>query len=90
MKRKTLQNNWFEMCGQISEGWDDLTDEDLDQISGNPDKLLMILQEEYGDAKNLASVKVKMRMTAYENKGKKNRPNREVRGSEYLYYDSDD
>ena len=32
MERKILQNNWIEMRGQISEWWDDLTDEDLDRI----------------------------------------------------------
>ena len=92
MERKILQNNWIEMRGQISEWWDDLTDKDLDMIDGNPDQLITVLQERYGYTRNLAFVEVKLRMASYhpEDKGRDNRSNRAVRGSQYSYYDNDD
>ena len=65
MERKILQNNWIEMRGQISEWWDDLTDEDLDRIDGNPDQLITVLQERYGYTRNLAFMEVKIRMARY-------------------------
>jgi len=92
MERKILQNNWIEMRGQISEWWDDLTDEDLDRIDGNPDQLITVLQERYGYTRNLAVVEVKVRMAGYcpEDEGRKTRSNRAVRVSQYSYYDNDD
>jgi len=33
MERKFLQHNWREMRTQLSEWWDDFTDEDLDMIN---------------------------------------------------------
>ena len=92
MERKILQNNWSEMRGQISEWWDDLTDEDLDRIDGNPDQLITVLQERYGYTRNLAFLEVEIRMASYrpENEERKNRSNKAVRVSQYSYYDDDD
>lgn len=92
MERKIWQNNWIEMRGQISEWWDDLTDEDLDRIDGNPNQLIQVLQERYGYTRNLAVVEVKVRMAGYrpEDEGRKRRSNRAVRVSQYSYYDNDD
>ena len=63
------------MRGQISEWWDDLTDEDLDRIDGNPDQLITVLQERYGYTRNLAFAEIKLRMASYhpDGKGKENR-----------------
>ena len=65
MERKNFQNNWSEMRDQISEWWDDLTEEDLDVINGNQEQLIAVLQERYGYTRNLAFVEVKIRMASY-------------------------
>ena len=91
MERKFLQNNWSEMRGQISEWWDDLTDEDLDMIDGNQEKLITVLQERYGYTRNLAFMEVKIRMANYhpESEGIEKRSNKDLRSLQYFNYDDD-
>lgn len=87
MERKILQNNSIEMRGQISEWWDDLTDEDLDRIDGSPHKLVTVLQERYRYTRNLAFVEVKICMASYdlEDEGRKNRSGKALRVPHYSH-----
>jgi len=89
MKRKLLQSNWREMRGQISEWWDDLTDEDLDMIAGNEERLFMVLQEHYGYTRNMAITEVKSWMAGYHLDGK-GREKRSYKDMGMLQYSSDD
>ncbi len=43
-----LMGNWREMRGRIRQQWGKLTDNQIDQIAGNYDRLLGVLQENYG------------------------------------------
>ena len=43
-----LKGKWQQMKGQAKVQWGKLTDDDLDQIDGNLDKLAGRLQERYG------------------------------------------
>jgi uncharacterized protein YjbJ (UPF0337 family) len=43
-----LRSQWRELRGKIRQQWGQLTDEELDQIQGNPDALIRKLQERYG------------------------------------------
>lgn len=45
---EALRSQWRELRGKIRQQWGQLTDEELDQIQGNPDALIRKLQERYG------------------------------------------
>ncbi|MFT3892052.1 MAG: CsbD family protein [Anaerolineales bacterium] len=48
MNRNILQGKWKQLRGEIRERWGELTDDDLDQVAGQSDKLAGMLQERYG------------------------------------------
>ena len=48
MNRDVLEGKWKQLRGAIKETWGDLTDDELDQISGRYDKFVGKLQERYG------------------------------------------
>ncbi len=48
MDSNVLQGQWQKLRGDISTKWGKLTNDDLDQIAGNKDKLVGTLQERYG------------------------------------------
>lgn len=49
-----IQGKWKQVKGSVKEKWGDLTDDELDQIEGNKDKLAGKLQEKYGWSKEEA------------------------------------
>lgn len=49
-----LEGKWKQLKGDIRVKWGELTDDDLEQIAGNRDKLAGKLQERYGIAKEEA------------------------------------
>lgn len=48
MHSYVLEGQWRQLRGKIREEWGKLTDDDLDQVNGNYDQLVGILQERYG------------------------------------------
>lgn len=52
MNWDVIQGKWKQVKGSVKEKWGELTDDELDQIDGNKDKLAGKLQEKYGWAKN--------------------------------------
>ncbi len=48
MNRNILQGKWKQLRGEIRTRWGELTDDDLDQVAGQSDKLAGVLQERYG------------------------------------------
>ena len=48
------EGKWKQLKGSVKEKWGKLTDDDLTQIAGNKDKLVGIVQERYGIAKEEA------------------------------------
>ena len=48
IKANILEGRWMQLRGSIREKWGELTDDELDQISGKRDRLAGILQERYG------------------------------------------
>jgi len=53
-----LKGKWTQLKGEARLQWGKLTDDDLDQIEGNSEKLLGKLQERYGYAKEDAEREV--------------------------------
>jgi uncharacterized protein YjbJ (UPF0337 family) len=54
MNAYTLKGQWHQVKGEIKTQWGKLTDNDLDQISGQSEKLIGKLQERYGYARDRA------------------------------------
>lgn len=54
MNSDILQGKWKQMKGEIQNKWGKLTNDDLDRIEGNQEKMLGVLQERYGYAKDEA------------------------------------
>jgi len=48
MNRNILQGKWKQLRGEIRERWGELTDDDLDKVAGQSEKLAGALQERYG------------------------------------------
>jgi len=53
-----LKGKWQQLKGEARIQWGKLTDDDLDQIQGNAEKLAGKLQERYGYAKDEAHKEV--------------------------------
>jgi len=49
-----VEGNWMQIKGKVKEQWGKLTDDQLDQIEGRRDRLVGVLQEQYGLAKDQA------------------------------------
>ena len=54
MKKDTLAGEWKQLRGEAQRKWGKLTDDDLDQVQGDLQKLLGKIQERYGHAKEHA------------------------------------
>jgi uncharacterized protein YjbJ (UPF0337 family) len=48
MNKNVLEGKWKQLRGSIRERWGELTNDDLDQIAGNHERLAGVLQEKYG------------------------------------------
>ena len=48
MNSSELESKWQKLRGEIRSQWGKLTDDDLERIAGNKDKLIGVVQERYG------------------------------------------
>ena len=48
MNSSELERKWQKLKGEIRSQWGKLTDDDLERIAGNKDKLIGVVQERYG------------------------------------------
>ena len=51
MNKDVLAGKWRQLRGRIKTEWGNLTDDDLDRISGNYDMLVGKIQEIYGKSR---------------------------------------
>ena len=58
MNWDVIEGKWKQFSGEVQAQWGKLTDDDLDVIAGNKDKLVGKLQERYGWSRNEAENKV--------------------------------
>ena len=58
MNRDQLQGQWKQIMGEAKRQWGKLTDDDLQQVEGDRDKLVGAIQEKYGKSKEEAEREV--------------------------------
>ena len=58
MNWDTIQGKWKQAMGSAKAKWGELTDDDLDQVDGERDKLVGKVQEKYGLSKEEADKQV--------------------------------
>jgi len=58
MNTDQIQGKWEQIKGEAKVQWGKLTDDDLDQVEGNAQKLAGRIQERYGYAKEQAEREV--------------------------------
>jgi uncharacterized protein YjbJ (UPF0337 family) len=66
MNKDILQGKWMQMRGEIKRKWGKLTDDEMDQINGQYDKLVGVVQERYGYSRDRAEKEVERFMTDYD------------------------
>lgn len=59
MNRDIIEGKWSQVKGSVQKQWGALTDDDLDQIEGNREKLLGKIQEAYGRSRDAAEKELK-------------------------------
>ena len=58
MNKDQLQGKWLQIKGAVKAQWGKLTNDDLDEIDGNLERLVGIVQERYGYARERAEKEV--------------------------------
>jgi uncharacterized protein YjbJ (UPF0337 family) len=68
MNREILAGKWKQMLGELKTWWGKLTDDDVDTIGGQKDKLTGLLQEKYGYTREKAEQEIERRFQEYGDK----------------------
>jgi len=63
-----LAGKWKQMRGELRTWWGKLTDDDFETIGGQKDKLIGLLQERYGFAREQAEQEVERHLQEYSDK----------------------
>lgn len=58
MNRDVLQGKWKQMKGRVRERWGELTNDDVDRMTGASEQLVGKIQERYGIAQDEAQREV--------------------------------
>jgi uncharacterized protein YjbJ (UPF0337 family) len=58
MNKDIFLGKWKQLRGQLKVAWGKLTDDDMDKVAGNYDKLVGLLQERYGYTREQAEAEV--------------------------------
>jgi uncharacterized protein YjbJ (UPF0337 family)/sporulation protein YlmC with PRC-barrel domain len=66
MNKDIVEGNWKQMRGHIKEWWGKLTNDDLDKINGQCDRLVGLIQEKYGYTKAQAEQELERHLSDCE------------------------
>ncbi len=58
MNKNVMQGKWKQIRGAVKQQWGKLTDDQIEQINGNYDRLAGVLQEQYGYSQDRARMEV--------------------------------
>jgi len=87
MNWSTVQGNWNEAKGKVKTQWGRLTDDDLTRVEGHKDRLIGVIQQKYGIAKDKAEQQLDEFMSANESfvsKAKEGAQEAVEKGREYV------
>ena len=65
MNQDVFAGQWKQMRGELKSWWGKLADDDFDRIGGQKDKLIGVVQEKYGYAREKAQQEVERRLKEY-------------------------
>ena len=65
MNEDVFAGQWKQMRGELKSWWGKLADDDLDRIGGQKDKLIGLVQEKYGYARDHAEQEVEWRFKEF-------------------------
>ena len=65
MDANILKGKWLQLKGSVREKWGQLTDDDVDRVSGSAERLVGVIQERYGYAKQRAEDEVDAWLARY-------------------------
>jgi uncharacterized protein YjbJ (UPF0337 family) len=65
MDANILKGKWLQLKGNVREKWGQLTDDDVDRVGGSAERLVGIIQERYGYAKQQAEAEVDSFLNRY-------------------------
>lgn len=51
VNQQTISGNWNELKGKLREQWGELSDDELDQVHGNAEQLIGLLQRKTGNSR---------------------------------------
>ena len=74
MNKDIFEGKWKQVRGELRGWWGKLTDDDLDQVAGELDKFVGLLQERYGYSREQAEEEIEKRVNEYEATLKKDMP----------------
>jgi uncharacterized protein YjbJ (UPF0337 family) len=74
MNKDVFEGMWKQVRGEAKVWWGKLTDDDLDQVGGEFDKFVGLLQERYGYSREQAEEEIEKRVNEYEATLKKDMP----------------
>jgi uncharacterized protein YjbJ (UPF0337 family) len=69
MNDDVFKGQWRQMRGSLKSWWGRLTDDDLEEIGGQKDKLVGLVQERYGQTRDEAERDVERRLSEYGDGG---------------------
>ncbi|CDO60012.1 Protein yjbJ [Candidatus Phaeomarinobacter ectocarpi] len=58
MSNTVLKGKWHELKGSAKTKWGKLTDDEVDQVDGNAERLIGLVQQKYGKARDAAEKEV--------------------------------
>lgn len=59
MNKDIVAGKWKQIKGKAQEKWGELTNDELDQVNGNMQQLVGLVQERYGKSREAAEAEVK-------------------------------
>ena len=62
MNKDILEGKYKEMHGQFKEWWGKLTDDELEQVGGNAEQIVGLLQQKYGYTREAAEKEFNRRL----------------------------
>jgi len=68
MNQDVFAGQWKQMRGELKSWWGKLADDDFERIGGQKDKLIGVVQEKYGYAREKAQQEVERRLKEYGDK----------------------